>query len=89
MRKSHKPSGIAQWPIDERPREKLLRLGPRNLSDTELLAIILRLGVNGKNAIDLGREIKNNFKTWRNMADMDIADMDEMIEPAPESNGTG
>ena len=72
--KSYKPSGIARWAIDDRPREKLYRLGPKHLSDSELLAIILRIGVKGKSAIDLAQEIKNRFKTWRNMADIDIAE---------------
>ena len=72
--KPYKPSGIAIWSPDDRPREKLLRLGPKHLSDSELLAVILRIGVKGKSAIDLGQEIKNRFKTWRNMADVDVAE---------------
>ena len=72
--KTHKPSGIAIWSKDDRPREKLLRLGPKNLSDAELLAIILRIGVKGKSAIDLAQDIKKRFGTWRNMADVDIAE---------------
>lgn len=68
------PSGIATWAKDDRPREKLFRLGAKHLSDSELLAIILRIGVEGKSAIDLGQEIKSRFSTWRNMADVDIAE---------------
>lgn len=71
---SHTPSGIATWSEDDRPREKLFRLGARHLSDSELLAVILRIGVEGKSAIDLGQEIKGRFKTWRNMADVDTAE---------------
>lgn len=48
---------IADWPADERPREKLLSLGPKSLSDAELLAIFLRIGVAGKSAVDLAREL--------------------------------
>lgn len=48
---------IADWPADERPREKLLSLGPKALSDAELLAIFLRTGVAGKSAVDLAREL--------------------------------
>ena len=72
--RTHKPSGIATWSEDDRPREKLFRLGAKHLSDSELLAVILRIGVEGKSAIDLGQEIKARFKTWRNMADVDIAE---------------
>ncbi len=48
---------ITHWPIDDRPREKLLNKGPTALSDAELLAIFLRVGVNGKSAVDLAREL--------------------------------
>lgn len=69
--KPYEPSGIAKWSEDDRPREKLFRLGPSKLSDSELLSIILRIGVKGKSAVDLGQEIKRKFKTWRSMADVD------------------
>jgi DNA repair protein RadC len=48
---------IPEWPPDERPREKLIRLGPENLSDAELLAILLRIGNREESAIDLGRRL--------------------------------
>lgn len=51
-------SGIRNRPKDERPREKLLRDGEHALSNTELLAILLRTGVKGESAIDLPRRIK-------------------------------
>src|SRR3569832_524602 len=46
---------ITDWPIEERPREKLLQRGPEALSDAELLAIFLRTGVRGKTAVALAR----------------------------------
>ena len=52
---------IRDWPVDERPREKLLRRGPDALSDAELLAILLRTGVTGRNAVDLARELLADF----------------------------
>lgn len=48
---------ISDWPPAERPRERLLRSGARALSDAELVAILLRTGVHGKNAVDLAREL--------------------------------
>jgi DNA repair protein RadC len=48
---------ITDWPMLERPREKLLQLGPASLSDAELLAIFLRTGVRGKSAVDLARDL--------------------------------
>jgi DNA repair protein RadC len=47
---------IADLPLDERPREKLLDKGPDALSDAELVAIFLRTGVHGRSAIDLARD---------------------------------
>ena len=52
---------IANWPEAERPREKLLSLGPRALSDAELLAIFLRVGCVGKSAVDLARELLQEY----------------------------
>ena len=49
--------GIADWPEDQKPREKLLQRGADSLTDPELLAIILRTGVRGKSAVDLAREL--------------------------------
>ncbi len=51
------PSGIANWPEDERPRDRLLTRGPHALTEAELIAIILRVGVEGKNAVELGRDL--------------------------------
>ncbi|MBS1208834.1 MAG: hypothetical protein H6R19_1232 [Proteobacteria bacterium] len=52
---------ITDWPEDERPRERLLARGATVLSDAELLAIFLRVGIRGKSAVDLGRELINHF----------------------------
>lgn len=48
---------IADLPLDDRPRERLLTHGAETLSDAELLAILLGSGTRGKNAIQLGREL--------------------------------
>lgn len=52
---------ISTWPKDQRPRERLLATGAESLTDPELIAILLRTGIAGKNAIELGREILNHF----------------------------
>lgn len=65
---------ISQWPVAERPREKLLREGSRALSDAELLAIILRLGTKGSSAVDLARDVLAHFSGFRRMADADLAE---------------
>ena len=52
---------ITDWPASERPREKLIELGAEALSDAELLAIFLRVGVTGKSAVDLARDLLKKF----------------------------
>ncbi len=54
---------ITNWPEDERPRERLLKQGAAALSDAELVAIFLRIGVKGKSAVDLARELVTKFGT--------------------------
>ncbi len=52
-----------------RPREKLLELGPHQLEDWELLAIIIRTGTVGKTVEDLSKEIVNRFGSLMGMFD--------------------
>lgn len=52
---------IREWPAGERPREKLLNRGPTALSDAELLALFLRVGIAGRSAVDLGRDLLDRF----------------------------
>ncbi len=52
---------ITDWPLDERPRERLIKNGAQALSDAELLAVFLRIGVKGKSAVDLGRDMVGHF----------------------------
>lgn len=52
---------ISDWPASEQPREKLIAQGASALSDAELLAIFLRVGVKGKSAVDLARELLTTF----------------------------
>ena len=58
---------ITAWPIEERPREKLLQRGAEALSDAELLAIFLRVGIKGKTAVDLARDLINEFGSLRDL----------------------
>jgi DNA repair protein RadC len=60
-------SGIKDWPVAERPREKLLLNGPALLGDSELLALILRSGSSTPrvSALDLGRQLLQHFGSLR------------------------
>jgi len=53
---------ISDWPLEERPRERLLEHGAAALSDAELLAVLLRTGIRGKSAVELGRDLLQRFK---------------------------
>lgn len=53
---------IKDLPKIERPREKLIHYGPARLSNSELLAIVLRSGKKGENVIDLANKILKHFK---------------------------
>lgn len=55
--------GISDWPADKRPREKLLAKGAAALTDAELLALFLRVGVRGKSAVDLAHQLLLQFGT--------------------------
>jgi len=68
---------IKNWPLQDRPREKLLKNGEHTLSNSELLAILLRSGVKGQSAIDLARKILQKFKTFRNLSHTDLAQWKE------------
>ena len=52
---------LKDLPLDARPREKLLARGAGALSDAELLALLLRTGLPGKNALQMGQELVDTF----------------------------
>ena len=52
---------LKDLPQDSRPREKLLARGPGALSDAELLALLLRTGIPGKNVLQMGQELLDTF----------------------------
>ena len=65
---------ITDWPASERPREKLLKLGATNLSDAELLALFLRVGIKGKSAVDLARDLILEFGSLTRLCGASAAD---------------
>lgn len=66
---------ISDWPLAERPRERLLAAGPSGLSDAELLAIFLRTGVPGKSALDIARELLSKFTSISRLLALDPAQL--------------
>ena len=83
MTEKNKSKGIKSWPQDDRPREKLLKRGAGTLSNSELLAILLRTGVKGVSAIDLARQIIDKYGTFRNMIHTDMREWKEFKGMGP------
>lgn len=71
--KTSKP--IKKWQEDERPRERLIKYGSENLSDAQLLAIILRVGSPDRSAVDLARSLIDRFGSLRALDSVTISEL--------------
>ncbi|CAA6806211.1 MAG: DNA repair protein RadC [uncultured Thiotrichaceae bacterium] len=63
---------ITDWPAEERPREKLLQKGPSHLTDAELLAIFLRTGIKGTNAVEMAKLLLREYGSLRSLLAADL-----------------
>jgi DNA repair protein RadC len=70
--------GIEDWPEQTRPRERLVREGAQALSDPELLALLLRVGVRGKSAVELGRDVLQHFGSLHGLFGASLDDVSEV-----------
>lgn len=66
---------IQELPEQERPREKLAALGAGALSDSELIAILLRTGMKGANAVDVARQLLLRYHSLRGLARCAVAEL--------------
>jgi DNA repair protein RadC len=66
---------VSDLPLDERPRERMLRLGPQALSNAELLAILLRTGTRGRNAIQIATDMLVAQRGLRGLAALDFTEL--------------
>lgn len=66
---------LKELPPSDRPREKMLEIGAENLTDSELIAILLRTGTSGKNAIELARELLKNFGGLDNLSKASVKEL--------------
>lgn len=64
--------------IEERPQERLERLGSEALSDTELLAMILRTGTKGSNVINMARQLLNHAGSLQNLLQFSLEDFTQI-----------
>lgn len=67
---------VKEMPAEERPRERLARVGPQSLSTTELLAIILRTGVGGENVLNMSTRILAQYGGLAGLARADFAQLE-------------
>ena len=66
---------IADWPPQERPRERLLAQGAGRLADAELVAVCLRSGIRGKSAVDLARELIAHYQGLAGLLGAGVSDL--------------
>jgi len=69
---------INDWSEQERPRERLVREGAQALSNSELLALMLRVGVRGKSAVELGRDMLHHFGSLHSLFGATLEDFSEL-----------
>jgi DNA repair protein RadC len=78
MENENKKKTIKEWRPDEQPRERLLKFGPKVLSDSELLAIILRTGTRSSSAKDIGNEILDKFGAFSELEKCTIGQLSKI-----------
>lgn len=66
---------IKELPIEERPRERLLKYGASCLSNAELIAIILKTGVCGSSVYDLSNEVLKNVSDLSNLSNISVSEL--------------
>src|ERR1039458_1800606 len=62
-------------PVSERPRERLVALGADALSHAELIAILLRTGLKGANAVEIGKQLIQKFGALQALARASVDDL--------------
>lgn len=70
--KRYESKGIISWPQEERPRERLLSKGAQALTDSELIAILIRVGFKGTNAVEMARQLLKQFGSLRAMVEAPV-----------------
>ncbi len=71
-------SRITDWPLAERPREKLLQFGPESISDAELIAILLGQGTPQMNAVELAKLLLRAFGSLEALSNASLAELQQV-----------
>jgi DNA repair protein RadC len=69
---------LKDQPVSERPRERLAALGADALSHAELIAILLRTGLKGVNAVEVGKQLLHKFGTLQLLAQASVTDLQKV-----------
>jgi DNA repair protein RadC len=71
-------SSIRNWPVEMRPRERVLQFGIQSLSNPELLAIFIQTGNKNRNAIELSSDILQHFGGFQNLLTSSLEDFKDI-----------
>jgi len=71
-------SSIRNWPVEMRPRERVLQFGIQSLSNAELLAIFIQTGNKNRNAIELSSDILQHFGGFQNLLISSLEDFKDI-----------
>jgi DNA repair protein RadC len=69
---------LKDQPVSERPRERLAALGADALSHAELIAILLRTGLQGANAVEVGKQVLQKFGTLQSLAQASVTELQKV-----------
>jgi len=69
---------LKDQPVSQRPRERLAALGADALNHAELIAILLRTGLKGANAVQVGQQLLNRFGSLQSLAKASVADLQKV-----------
>jgi DNA repair protein RadC len=78
MHESTYPSAVREMPEEDRPRERLVRLGPEALRDAELLAVLFRTGTREMGAVALAERLLRHFGDLRSLARASIQELQQV-----------
>ena len=66
---------VKELPLDDRPREKLLMRGPQTLSDSELIAILLRTGTRGESVLEVAKKLLIKYSDLAQLATQSVSSL--------------
>jgi DNA repair protein RadC len=76
-------SRITDWPLEERPREKLIQYGPESVSNAELIAILLGHGTAKFNALELAKKLLREFKSLEALSNASLKEIQQISGIGP------